>query len=70
MLTTKELNKLDIIKLLEEAHKAKKELFEIQFKVRTGQSKENHKINDLKRYIARVKTIQHSKKGVETVEAK
>lgn len=57
MLTTKELQKLESKKLLEELEKAKKELFKIKFEVENGQSKSHHMIGKHRKYIARIKTI-------------
>lgn len=58
MLKKEEIKKLDHGKLVQEAYKAKKELFETRFKVKSGQSKEIHKVKTLRKYVARIKTAQ------------
>jgi len=44
--------------LLEEEEKYLKELVELKFKLSSGQLKETHKIKDLRRSIAKIKTIK------------
>lgn len=56
MLKQDELKKLDNSKLAQESNRAKKMLFETRFKVKSGQSKEIHKVKQLRKYVARVKT--------------
>lgn len=70
MLKTEELKKLDVLKLMQECHKAKKELFTIKFKVKTSQSKEIHKVKKLKKYIARIKTLQVTKEREQRERSK
>lgn len=63
MLKKDELKKLDGGKLAGEVAKAKKELFEARFKVKSGQSKDIHKVRNLRKYVARVKTAQTEQKA-------
>tara|TARA_B100000029_G_C17456525_1_gene916926 strand:- start:378 stop:584 length:207 start_codon:yes stop_codon:yes gene_type:complete len=44
--------------LVEEQEKYLKELMELKFKLSSGQLKETHKIKDLRRSIAKLKTIK------------
>ena len=67
-LDIKELQKLDMKKLLEQLETAKKELFKIKFEVRNNQSKSNHLISRYRKYVAQVKTIMNNK-APESVEA-
>lgn len=62
MLKKDELQKLDGSKLAQEGTRAKKMLFETRFKVKSGQSKEIHKVKQLKKYVARVKTAHTATK--------
>ncbi len=62
MLKKEELAKLDHGKLNQEVISSKKTMFEVRFKVRGGQSKEQHKIKELRKYIAQVKTAQTAQK--------
>jgi len=57
MFKLEELRKLDVKKLEEELLANEKELYKESFETRTGQSKANHKIAILRKYIARIKTI-------------
>ena len=58
MLTIQELRQLDTLALQEEISNTQKDLFKIRFKTRSGNSKEIHMIRKLRKYIARVKTLQ------------
>ena len=44
--------------LVEEEEKYQKELMELKFKLSSGQLKETHKIKDLRRSIAKLKTLK------------
>ena len=44
--------------LVEEQEKYSKELMELKFKLSSGQLKETHKIKDLRRSIAKLKTLK------------
>ncbi len=44
--------------LVEEQEKYLKELMELKFKLSSGQLKETHKIKDLRRSIAKLKTLK------------
>ena len=52
-----ELKKLDTKKLLEELNENRKELFRVNFEVKSGQSKNSHLISNYKKQIARIKTL-------------
>ena len=57
MLTYEELSKADPKKLREELEVAQRDLFKARLEVRTGQSKANHLIGNIKKYIAQIKTV-------------
>lgn len=57
MITLEELKKMNTAKLAEELNAAKKELFKITFDVKTGQSKNTHKIKNYRKYIAQIETL-------------
>jgi ribosomal protein L29 len=58
MLTIQELRQLSDQDVLQEMEKASKELLKIRMDLEGGYAKESHKAKQLKRYIARMKTIQ------------
>jgi len=62
MLTYEELTKMDAKKLQEEMETAQKDLFKVKLEVRTGQSKSNHMIANIKKYIAQIKTVLNNAK--------
>jgi ribosomal protein L29 len=68
MLTLEELKKLTLKELEEEFAKATKELFKSKFEINTGTSKASHKIRNLRKYRARIKTLQ--KQAATKQEAK
>jgi len=57
-----ELRQLTPKKLLETLQKFERELAVTQFHVQTGQNKNSSRISTLRKIIARIKTIQNSKK--------
>lgn len=62
MVEQDELKRMGLKGLLKELGEARTELFKITFEVRTGQNKANHKIKQLKKYIARVLTIMNKRR--------
>ena len=58
MLTKQEIRQLGAKEMKEELQKSLRELLKSQFDVRMGTSKEVHVMKNLKRYIARLKTIE------------
>ena len=58
MLTKQELRQVKPADLHEELQKALKELTKVVHGIRTKSSKESHQVRKLKRYIARIHTIE------------
>ncbi len=58
MLTLQEIRQLSVKALRDEIVTAQNDLLKVQFDVRTGSSKESHKVRQLKKYIAQLKTIE------------
>jgi ribosomal protein L29 len=58
MLSKQEIRQLDQKALEQEILVALKDLFKRDFQVKSGQSKETHMLGNLKKYIARLKTIE------------
>ena len=56
--------------LIEEQEKYQKELMELKFKLSSGQLKETHKIKDLRRSIAKLKTLERENDLEGTDESK
>tara|TARA_Y100001960_G_scaffold165956_1_gene174303 strand:- start:1139 stop:1363 length:225 start_codon:yes stop_codon:yes gene_type:complete len=56
--------------LVEEQEKYQKELMELKFKLSSGQLKETHKIKDLRRSIAKLKTLERENDLEGTDESK
>jgi len=59
MLSTQEIRQLQIKELHDELTRATRELVQVRMDIETGTSKESHKLTQLKKHIARVKTIMH-----------
>ncbi|GEM_PF-2313306 len=59
MLSKPEIRQLASQNLLEELRTSRSGLLKIKFNVKSGHAKESHKIGQLKRYIAQLKTITH-----------
>jgi len=57
MLTTKELRELDEAKLAEKLSQSQEELFKLRFQHATAQLEKTHRLKELKKDIARVKTV-------------
>lgn len=68
MLTVQELDKLTVKELDVELKKATQDLFKIRFEVKTGSSKSNHTIRNLRKYRAKIKTAQNNLKASEKVD--
>ena len=56
--------------LIEEQEKYQKELMELKFKLSSGQLKETNKIKDLRRSIAKLKTLERENDLEGTDESK
>ena len=57
MLTAKELRELDAAKLAEKLSQSEEELFKLRFQHATSQLEKTHRLRELKKDIARVKTV-------------
>lgn len=57
MLTKQEIRQLKDKEILEELQKATGELIRTKMEILNGYSKESHKLTNLKRYVARLKTV-------------
>lgn len=66
MLTFEELRKSNTQTRQKELTEAKKNLYKAQFSVRTTTTKEIHKIRQLKKYIARILTIEKTETPKKT----
>ena len=62
MLTRQELRQLQAKELSEEILKSSRELIKTRMEHASGTLKETHKLPDLKRYIARMKTVAEENK--------
>lgn len=60
MLTLEELRKSSLKNLLEELKKVQRENIQLRMQVKTGQSKDIHKLRGIKKYIARLQTFMKS----------
>ena len=58
----KELRGLSQEELAKKENELKKELFELRFQAATGQLDQTARLNEVKKQIARVKTVQSEKK--------
>jgi len=63
MLTTKELRELDEAKLAEKLSQSQEELFKLRFQHATAQLEKTHRLKELKKDIARVKTVMSQAKS-------
>lgn len=59
MLSTQELRQLQIKELHDELARSTRELVQVRMDVVSGTSKESHKLPELKKHIARIKTIMN-----------
>jgi large subunit ribosomal protein L29 len=57
MLTSKELRGLDAGKLAEKLSQSEEELFKLRFQHATAQLEKTHRLRELKKDIARIKTV-------------
>lgn len=62
-MTVKELRELDDTQLVEKLVEFRKELFDLRFKHATAQLENIRQLNDVKRTIARILTIQRERQG-------
>lgn len=60
MLDLQDLKKSSLKDLAEELDKARKEYMKLSVGVKTGQSKDIHRLNEWRLYIAKVQTIARS----------
>lgn len=63
MLTSKELRELDEAKLAEKLSHTEEELFKLRFQHATAQLEKTHRLRELKKDIARVKTVMNQVKS-------
>ncbi|GAB6038960.1 50S ribosomal protein L29 [Fundidesulfovibrio butyratiphilus] len=63
MLTSKELRELDGTKLGEKLAQTQDELFKLRFQHATGQLEKTHRLNELKKDVARIQTVMNQKQG-------
>lgn len=61
MLTLEEIRKSSLKNLEEELKKAQRENIQLRMQVKTGQSKDIHKLRAIKKHIARLQTIARTK---------
>ncbi|WP_243359650.1 50S ribosomal protein L29 [Fundidesulfovibrio terrae] len=62
-MTSKELRELDEAKLSEKLSQSEEELFKLRFQHATAQLEKTHRLRELKKDIARVKTVMTQKKS-------
>jgi large subunit ribosomal protein L29 len=55
---TADIRQMDVAALSKEIAKQKQELLKMKLQTGTAQSKETHKLKDLRRQIARMQTVQ------------
>ena len=58
-MTTAEIRQMDVAQLSKEITKEKQELLKMKLQTGSAQSKETHKLKDLRRHIARMQTIKN-----------
>ncbi len=59
---TEELRGLTPDQLQEELLKLKKEQFNLRFQAATGQMEKTHRVDEVRKTIARIKTLQHQQR--------
>jgi len=59
---TKELRGLSPDQLQDELLKLKKEQFNLRFQTATGQMEKTHRVDEVRKTIARIKTLQHQQR--------
>ena len=59
---TKELRGKTPDQLQEELLSLKKEQFNLRFQAATGQMEKTHRVNEVRKTIARIKTLQHQQR--------
>jgi ribosomal protein L29 len=70
MLTKQEIRQSKDGELREDLAKSSTELLQTKIEILNGYSKESHKLNNLKRHVARLKTILLENKKKEVKEVK
>ena len=63
MLTSKELRELDEVKLAEKLSQSEEEIFKLRFQHATSQLEKTHRLREVKKEIARVKTVMNQIKS-------
>jgi len=63
MAATKELRAMDGAKLAEELSRSREELFKLRFQHATSQLEKTHRLNELKKDIARIQTVMNQAKS-------
>ncbi|MCC7196653.1 50S ribosomal protein L29 [Candidatus Peregrinibacteria bacterium] len=59
MLSTQEIRQLQTKELHDELARSTRELIQVRMDIVTGTSKESHRLTELKKHIARIKTIMN-----------
>jgi len=63
MVTTKELRALDAAALTEKLSQTREELFKLRFQHATSQLEKTHRLNELKKDVARIQTVMNQAKS-------
>jgi len=63
MVTAKELRELDGAKLSEKLSQSTEEFFKLRFQHATSQLEKTHRLNELKKDIARIQTVMNQAKS-------
>lgn len=59
MLSTQELRQLQVKEMHDELARSTRELVQVRMDIESGTSKESHRLTELKKHIARIKTIMN-----------
>jgi len=65
MLTKQEIRQLKLKEIQEELIKASNELLRTRMEIMNGYSKESHKLNSLKKYVALLNTVLTEQAGMD-----
>jgi len=69
MMKAEEVRDLSLDQLQDELIKLKKEQFNLRFQAATGQLENTARVRQIRRNIARIKTIEREKRAVEPAQA-
>jgi large subunit ribosomal protein L29 len=69
MMKAEEVRDLSLDQLQDELIKLKKEQFNLRFQAATGQLENTARVRQIRRDIARIKTIEREKRAVEPAQA-